>query len=270
MPGPFPTSLERAFFVIPFKKAMGWVVISTLILSGIPWAIFGIYVYLWSLKMSDPQYEIVAIVQEPRDSDPIKTDFLAELLEISQDRRINLYKFDLTEAKQKLEKFPLIKQAVVKRIFPRILYVQYEIRKPFALLGDISNTAIDQEGYAFPFYPFFSPKKLPVLTLGLKGVVWGEKISEDKLALSKKVLRALKGSEVKIDTSSGDALSLGEQKIVVTIGSHFILLDPIDFLDGLRRYQTLLASKEFPIISGSAMIDLRLPKLAFVERRKDE
>ncbi len=41
------------------------------------------------------------------------------------------------------------------------------MRTPYAYIGEFANTAIDKEGYLFPFRPFFTPKNLPILYIGL-------------------------------------------------------------------------------------------------------
>lgn len=254
------------------RKAIFLILLSIVFISGIPWGVFIAYSQILSFRMNDPRYEIKAIVQETSDTDPLKTNQLAEILELSWDHPTNLYQLDLGLAKQKLEAFPLIKEAHLRRGSPDFLYLTYSMRKPFAKLGKISNTVIDQEGMLFPFTPFFSPKNLPTFTLGKDiALKWGEKIPHEKLSLSFQVFEEIKKMhffgeiEIEIDTSSAHALSLGEQKVIVILRErgqiHYLVLDPQEFKDGIKRYQMLKGK-----IHLNGMIDLRLPQLGFIKR----
>ena len=77
---------------------------------------------------------------------------------------------------------PLIKKASIKKIPPGTLYIEYQMRVPLAYLGDYTNTALDEEGYLFPFSPFFTPKKLPIIYLGLQqdDAQWGMTLKQDQ------------------------------------------------------------------------------------------
>lgn len=248
--------------MIPMKKAIFQILFSTLVISGIPWLIFGIYTYLWVLKLGDPQYTIAAIIQEGQG---IKTEWLSKLMGLSEGKPVNLYQFDAKKAQKKLEKFPAIQSASINKIFPQTLYIQYELRKPFAFVEDIPNAAIDREGILFPYAPYFSSKKLPILMTGVKGLELGKKIPEEFLALIKTVLAQVPSSkEIKIDASHTNEMSLGQQRLVVAVGKHVLILDPTQLQSGLKRYQQLLSSKEFKIMPSSAMIDLRLQHLAYL------
>lgn len=248
------------------KKAIQSILIVTFIISGLPWIAFISYAYLLRVRESDPKYEIVAIAQSTQNQESLKTAFLAELLELSVDRPLNIYKFNLKDAKRKLLDFPCIKDASLRRIPPGILSIDYVLRKPVAILGDYANTAIDEYFYAFPFYPFYSPKKLPLVTLGLDNLVWGERILDPKLHLAFQVLKIIhKWEPLQIDVSLADALSLGEQKIIVQFRHHDVLLNPRNFTEGLCRYKAW--RKNAHGHKGLTMVDLRLPQLGFMSSK---
>lgn len=260
---------------IVFKKAIKWVLVSVLVISGIPWILFGAYTYLRYMRMHDPAYDIVAIVQRNQDPEPLKTGFLAELLDLSIDHPSNLYRFDLEEGKKKLLNFPLIKSAALKKIPPGVLFIEYSLRKPAAFLGDVNNTVVDLDRYAFPFHPFFSPKKLPFFLIGQTqdNIVWGEQVSDPKLTLAYEILKAVnnlglgENALIKIDVSQVDELSLGQRKIVVSFSDKDVLLDPRKFKDGLARYKALLNKED--LYGRVAMIDLRLPNLGYIIPAKE-
>lgn len=261
---------QRAPIVL--KKAIKWVLVSVLVISGVPWAIFGAFAYMRYMRMQDPAYDIVAIVQKNQDYEPLKTGFLAELLDLSIDRPSNLYRFDLEEGRQKLLSFPLIESAALKKIPPGVLFVEYSLRKPVAFLGDISNTVVDAEHYAFPFHPFFSPKKLPLFIIGKtdEAIVFGKRVSDPRLSLAFDVLEVINALDlgaddlIKIDVSQVDAMSLGVRKIVVSFLNLDVLLDPRGVKEGLARYKALRSKQNLVQNQTVAMIDLRLPNLGYI------
>jgi hypothetical protein len=185
-------------------------------------------------RLTDEKYRLVAIVQTGPEKEALKTAYLAELLSLSSDVPISLYALDLKKACQKLLSSPLIANARLRRLPPGTLYIDYEVRKPVAWLGDYQNTAVDRDGFLFPVAPFFSPKNLPEIYLGLppfgglddhfgrKGGQWLTPIKNRYLHLAFELLQFLEGSswreglQVKrIDVSNAFAPSLGQREIVL-------------------------------------------------------
>ncbi|HSX37517.1 MAG TPA: hypothetical protein VLE95_01665 [Chlamydiales bacterium] len=185
-------------------------------------------------KILDEKYYIRTIVQTGPEKEALHTSYLAELLNLSIDHPVSLYAFDVKESEKKLMVSPLIKSAKVKRIFPSAIYIDYEARKPVAMLADYKNTAIDRDGYLFPFSPFFSPKEIPELYIGLpsfeasedamgrKGGQWLAPLKNPFITLAFDVLRFLDGTPwrenfqlKKIDVSNAFAPSLGQREIVL-------------------------------------------------------
>ncbi len=75
-------------------------------------------------EINDDQYHIVSLIQNNPQSDALKTVYLAELLELSLDRPVNLYQLNIQEATQKLLNHPLIKKATIKKFYPeRYLFI---------------------------------------------------------------------------------------------------------------------------------------------------
>lgn len=250
-------------------------------------------------KLSSEKYKITAIIQTGPEKEALKTAYLAELLGLSVDHPQNLYAFDLKEGEKKLLSSPLIKKAEIKRLPPSTLYIDYEIRKPIAYLADFENAGIDEEGYVFPIEPFFSPKRVPEIYLGLP-----EKnefpIKGPYLDLALNILKFLESAPweeglqvLRIDVSSAFEPSLGRREVVLTTEEEIsmrnekgrifckfpkiIRLCPKDYdrqlvnffklqktmMDDYRRQITSLQS------GGSfspRIVDLRIPQLAFVEK----
>ena len=139
------------------------------------------FLHLKERRMQDDQYRIVAIVQSTPQADSLKTAYLAEILDLSLDRPANLYQFDSDEGVLTLLSNSLIKEASIRKIHPGTLLISYQMRTPVAYVGEYANTVIDEEGVLFPFRPFFTPKRLPVLYLGIddEKCKWGNCLKEE-------------------------------------------------------------------------------------------
>jgi hypothetical protein len=202
--------------------------------------------FLWQKKKAerllDKGYLISAIVQTGPEKEALPTSYLAEVLELSVDNPTNLFAFHLKQGEEKLHKAPCIAKAEIKRLAPNALYIDYEVRKPIASLGDYQNIAIDQEGFLFPIAPFFSPKELPEIYLGLpafgcgedsfgrKGGAWQVPLRNAHLDLAIEILQFLQGSPwrdglrvKRIDVSSAFSPSLGSREIVLFTEEDLIL-----------------------------------------------
>jgi len=261
---------------LPFRKALYWIVFSTVLISGS--TIVGVYYYqyLKKLQHNDEKYNIVAIVQAGPDKGILKTGFLAELLNLSIDHPTNLYSLNVEEARQHLLKNPLIRTAEVKRIKPVTLLVDYTVRKPVAYLSDFTNTAIDEEGFLIPFKPFFSPKKLPELYLGeIEECHWGKCLKIEKLKLGLELVKRLAQfpNVQKIDVSKSNAPSYGQREIVVTINtgskSQILRLSRENYSQQLANYRELEKHLQDEGAGEPVLvIDLRVPSLAFISTPK--
>lgn len=253
---------------VPLGKAFFYIFFSVFVISGIPWLAFGGCSYLWKLRSTNPQYNIVALVQTCEE--PLQTSFLAELLGFLSNRSMNIYKFDLKLAKTRLLNFPVIQDAEIKRVLPGILYIDYSLRKPVALIGDFFNTALDKEFVPFPVKPFFFEENLPVFYLGIEKMKWGQKIQDERLKLAFDVLSQFQKKELNpsmVDVSKANATSLGDEKIIVEISSHFIVLSTKNIEEGVDRYLAFLQEE---ISKQSLMLDLRIPYIGYFQSLFDE
>ncbi len=185
-------------------------------------------------RSQDPQYLIQSIVQTGPEKEALKSAYLAELLDLSFDRPTNLFACNLKKAEEKLLSSPLIAKAHVQRMSPHSLYIDYEVRKPIARLRDYENIGIDRDGFLFPLSPFFSPKELPEIYLGLPpfgqpedsqgraGGLWKTPIHNRYFDLALQILHFLEGSSwrmglkiKRIDVSNAYAPSLGQREVVL-------------------------------------------------------
>lgn len=279
---------------MPFSRALLWILLSTLLVTGSAFMGWLYFQHMRERRFNDDQYRIVAIIQNTPQVDQLKTVYLAERLNLSFDQPLNLYQFKTKEAVQALLNDPLIKSASIKKIVPGTLYIQYEMRTPVAYIGDFTNTMIDEEGYLFPFRPFFTPKRLPTLYLGLEkeNCKWGSCLKENSsFQLAFTLLQLFNRlHQEKFHIKQLDVLqvqedSYGQRQIVMTLerqesmalpqAPFYLRLSPDHYAQDLCNFSTLqdaifekqeLAFKKLRERSQEAMvIDLRIPHLAFIK-----
>jgi RNase P protein component len=286
-----------------FRQAMQWIILSVILFTGLPAIGIWYYHYVKDQRANDPQYQIVALVQTCSQKEPLKTAFLAEMLDLSVDQPMNLFRLNMQDARRKLLTCPLIKEAKVKRISPGTVYVDYQLREPIALLGEWSNTAMDDEGVVFPVKPFLTPKKLPELILGFRQTeipVWGSTIDSRRVDLAIDLIKALNQSCCdayrsigKVDVSKAYARSYGQREIsivfdtlvekmvegkqVLVMRPHLLRLSTQDYQQELANYLVLakklreeemnvaVENSETMIKSEPIIIDLRIPHLGFIK-----
>ena len=254
-------------------------------------------------QRSDPYYDIVAVVQTSPDAEGLKTSFLTELLGLSVDRPKNLFSFNSREAREKLLKVSFIKEATIAKIRPGTIHVDYMLRKPIAYFADYANTAIDADNILFPLKPFFTPKKLPEIYIGVTEFLeapWGTKIVGEEMKLALALLNLAPkycddcSAVSRIDVSRSFAPSDGEREVIVILEDRVVRvveersilfvhprilrLNPDNYEEQLINYTVLrsyLRGKDHiepiggtaSVQHGKAMkIDLRLSDLAFFSK----
>jgi len=273
--------------MLSLKSALCWIVGSVFLCS----LVFYRVICPRFLDKLEKQTEILTfLVQTGPQKEALPSDCLAELLDLSVDAPLAFSHVDEQKLQTKLLQCPVIQEATCKKIKPDILYIDYAVRKPAALVVDFDNVALDQEGVLFPMLPFFSPKKLPELYFGENAFQeipsLGDALTGPYAELAFSLLSLLegKGKDLfviqKIDVSKAFAPSLGKREIVVLLenavyplGSmkpsyllHFLRLSTKGFAKELAQYlllrQTLL---DGPYTEKERVIDLRIDHLAFID-----
>jgi hypothetical protein len=273
---------------LPLSHSLLWIVGSLIFVSGFTFKGFNYYLQYQKQKAHDPSSLIRAIIQTGPQKEALATDYLAELMNISSDHSIALSQFDLKRAKIRLLQSPVIKTAEVKALPPNTLYVDYEVRKPIAKLCDYDNVAIDEEGCFFPIYPFFTPKNLPEIYLGISPFeqleAWRVPPGNQQLKLALILLKTVLQTEVqdlvhlkRIDVSNAFAISYGIREIVLVCEdsikdathTRYLRLSPKNYPQELGNYLKLreqLIAKERTVHTSSVkVIDLRLSNLGYIE-----
>ena len=246
-----------------------------------------------------------SIVQTGPQREALKTEYLAEILGISADMPREASTLNLKQLRTRLLASPLISQASVSILKPNSLYIDYTVRQPIAYLADCENVAIDKEGYPLPFSPFFSPKNLPFIYLGLNSfgkkpqsedkplLAWGHSLKGRDLELAFNILSTVPEDlhVMQIDTSRAFSESYGTREIVLRVEDalyfekeqpillpRLLRLSPEGYAQQLSnylklRYQLLEEEKEAfsddPLFKPPVrVIDLRIANLAFVDELK--
>ncbi len=160
---------------------------------------------------------------------------------LSKDRPQLVSRFDPKRAEAALLTSPLLQEAKVKVIKPSTVYVDYTVRQPLAWLYDYENIALDKEGYLIPMYPFFPPKNLPEIYLGLAPfgerasiphlpiAAWNEPLRGPHVELAFDLLTRMQPLArdlfrvKRIDVSKAFAPSLGQREVVVVVDNELYL-----------------------------------------------
>lgn len=238
-------------------------------------------------KLRSPAHFINSIIQTGPQKDALKTVYLAELLHLSFDRPLSIHNFDSEKAKSLLLRSPVIKEARVSLVPPQTIYIDYTVRQPIAILYDLENRGIDEEGHIFPLSPFFPPKKLPEIYFNeLPPPGKSYDLARSIIKLLSKAPFTIK----RIDVSCAFANTYGKREIVLLLEDEILRKragkDEIFTFPRLLRLNTknyesqlgnyfnlraeLLAQEsrelpESPMVFPPKVIDLRLSNLAFVE-----
>jgi hypothetical protein len=267
---------------LTLPQALLWILGSVLLISGTACVIVH---YSQKPSRSSP---LTILIQTGPKKEALPTSYLAELLGLSADHPTQEEEFSLDKATQALLACPVIKAAKIFLPGSGVLYVDYTMREPIALLGDCVDAAFDAEGKIFPLSPFFSPKNLRKVYFGLKNVEnWDLAIEEKKLRLACDLIDLLSAPELassffvsSIDVSHAEEKSLAKREIVLHFDDRivrreghlciprWIRLSPTHYEQELADFthlrQHLIEQEKF---MPAQVIDLRIKKMAFISKK---
>lgn len=248
---------------LPLVQALAWIVGSALIIPG---ATYKICRHSFRAAPEGPAY-IRRIVQTGPQREALKTSYLAQLIGLSSDRPLLSKHLDLSLAEARLRLSPVIQEATIKFIGHDTLYIDYTVRQPAAALYDFANMAIDSQGVPFPLSPFFTPKNLPEIYLGIDKVSYHRPLKTPQAELALSLLKALQPLPMtlkRIDVSKAFSARLAEREIVCIVEDggyrRFLRLSAKHYPQGIGNYLQL--RDKLP--AKPQVVDLRLTKLGYL------
>ena len=241
-------------------SSLCWIVGSTLIISGSGHTFFNFFLHRDKNVGHTKLLKITSLIQTGPQKEALRSEYLEELIGLSKDYPVLISHFDCNKAQRALLASPLVQEAHVEIIKPSTVYIDYTVRQPLALLYDYENIALDKEGYLIPMYPFFPPKNLPEIYLGLAPFgervkvphlpipAWNEPLKGPCIDLAFDVLSRLQPLArdlfriKRIDVSKAFEESLGRRELIVIVDNQlFVSSEPIISTHYLR-----LSVKEYP------------------------
>lgn len=263
---------------LPLAKAALIIFFVTLLISGTGTLSWLYYRHISANRSQDSHFTIAGIIASHK-GEALPLGYLSEILQLAKDKPINLYAYSLSNSEKQLLSHPLIRKANIKKVYPDKIWVDYQLRKPIALVADFSNTAIDSEGVLFPYAPFYHTKNLPQIYLGVAregriskndSIVWGNRIESPEFQLACEILATDFPCEV-VDVADAYAESCGKRQVIVTgkeNGQTIILRLPLEnFRERMADYASLkkvFEQESLQKSDGVKIIDLRIPQLAFI------
>ncbi len=200
----------------------------------------------------------------------LRGEQIAEILGLSTDSTKSYLSFNDKAATLKLSSHPVIKKAMVKKKRGGWILVDYEMRVPIAVIGNFTNTVIDSEGVLFPYFPFYMPKRIPLVYLPMKKnytPIWGNTIAKEEIGIVSSILALFSQEEKEslqmIDISHFDEENLGKEEITIKLkekGEKTLRLNAPSYREQWRNWKELKKHLE----AGDYIIDMRLVDLAFI------
>lgn len=268
---------------LPLHKAILYILFSLVAVAITSTASYRGYKYYRDYRNKSPSFAIKEVVQSSGTSERLPTVYLSEILGLSSNMQTQLTTFHIGKAKKRLMSSPVIKYAHIKKRNPDTLSIRYLMRTPVALIGDIYNGAVDEEGYIFPLQPYYAPKKLPEIYLGDEIEQFGQRIDSKKFLIALDLLSLLKETVnmqnfvvESIDVSAVFHPSLGRRSITIVLSNkyarHYIRLHAKQYEEAVANYlemQGELFFQERESHTGEKIhkvIDLRIPGFAYVDK----
>lgn len=273
--------------------ALFWIIASVIAISGSSYMTVLASSMKKKKQIMNEKVVIRTLVQTSSLRESLPSDFLAQLLGLSEDYPATLHSFSLSSARMRLENFCLIKKAEVKKLKEGGVYVDYELREPIVWLGDFSNAALDKEGVIIPYYPFFSPKNMTEVYLDLKkrdqaDLTWGSYLTSPEFTAALDMIKTFEQIDKeegvlleKVDVSALYSSSFGAREIVVVVSDKLYQdkKEPHSFRWYLRmpvkNYAKAFANffvlreemkkQSSTFNTQEKIVDLRLSQLAFLE-----
>lgn len=260
---------------LPLSKAILYIFLSIFIFSGVPMLIVNLIQEKKEERKKDLQYSISFIEQTGPVKEALKSEHLEELLQLCCDRPQNLFAYDVKKGEELLLNSHVIKEVKISKEFPNTLVVDYKAREPIAFISDYENVVIDQTGTLFPLFPYYTPKVLPNVYLGIEIEPFSYgKIEDEKWDIASNIIsyfneHTFKGLRLrKIDVSKVRAKSLGKREIILTLYDklgqkeyvRYLRLSKDKYIEEIEHFISLKQMS----LAGDIIVDLRLLPNAYL------
>jgi hypothetical protein len=267
--------------------ALSWIVGSTITITGSAHIFFTKCLFAKGKTVKTQDLYINSLIQTGPQREPLRSEYLAQLMNLSLDRPIKVTEFDSKRAQKDVLASPLIQEARVKVIKPSTVYIDYTVRQPIAWLYDFENLAMGKDGFVIPMHPFFPPKNLPEIYMGLSPfgqeglglhtpkIQWNVPLHGPYFETSLDLLTRLQPLArdlfrvLRIDVSRMFESSLGRREIVVILQNEIITPNREDPI--LIKHFLRLSTKNYPQELGN-YIELRKKLMdddcAFLEKNQ--
>jgi hypothetical protein len=185
---------------------------------GVSCCLWGAFFAAWwwhyhqqEARKGDSLFLVKRVAARPTTQDRLPVGVLSEILNLTCNSSVSLFTLEPSEAQKQLLRCPAFAKAKVWRLLPGTLGVEYALRTPVATLGGLKNVGIDGTATVFFLFPYYAPKRLPVIVLPI-----------DDLKTLREVQRRVRRIK-----ETGIALKLLE-KITPMAASHHLTVDRVD------------------------------------------
>ncbi len=228
--------------------------------------------YLWLYgEKKTYALTLTTLVQKTPTRTYLSPRFFSDYLALSpKGQKITLSLLDVKKIEKKLAAFPLFAHIEAKISNSGELILSYELREPRFFLGDFSDLGLDKGGRVIPLKPFFSPKILPCVWLGLHKIDWTrayliEKAVEVALFFEDTTYRNFQLES--IDLSRLDHPITAHHEIIVKVlhfgNVHYLRIHPDRIAQALKRYAKIFDEDSLQNYSRSSFVfDARIKKFA--------
>ncbi len=201
--------------------------------------------------------------------------FFSDYLKLApRGKLLKIKTLDHNSIQKKLLEFPVFQSILSDVTEQGDLVVSYQLRKPLFRVHDYNNCGLDQQGYIIPLAPFYSPKNLPKIYLGLKTLSWSRVDEIDKAC---QVLNFFnqKSQEVfkvaMIDISTLQDPRVYRREVIVTLivrdQTHYLRINSLFIEKALQRYVRLFEEPKLDSELNSCVIfDARICKFATLKK----
>lgn len=231
------------------------------------------YLYLFGKKYQRPVL-LKALIQKTPTIDQLSPRFFSDYLGLSPlGQPLILKRLDAVKIQNRLKEFPVFKSIEAEFTPLGELCVSYDLRRPLFELYDYKNCGLDKEGFITPLVPFYSPKKLPQIYLGLKQLSWDEPHNISQALdivdfFEKNQFQGINLKRIDLSRLNHKLISHREIIVIVSVGNvdHYLRIHPSLIQKALVRYVSIfLEPKLKKTISKSCVFDARISKFATIK-----